>query len=119
MENKKRMNEETNLQETSMSTQSGGSRMSDQLLGREAYSKADIEQFQWIDIANTPFRAVGKPGAYTLVLANMAVCGKSFRTVADAERYVKKKTWDLILIATKIYSELIENKKRELENGNN
>lgn len=115
-ENAKNGQSGTNLQEMTTSTPSSTSKMCDQLLGKESCSEAEIDQFEWIDIANTPFRIVGKPGAYTLVLANMAVSGQSFGDRTEAEKYVASKPWDLILIATKIYSELIEARKNELKN---
>lgn len=111
------MKDTTNLQETTTSTSSTESKTYAKSLLKENYSEAneaEVDQFEWNEIEGTPFRAVGREGAYTLVLGDMAVSGRSFETVGAAMRYVNEKPWELILIASKVYNDLVEFKK----NGN-
>ena len=62
------------------------------------------ERFDNHEIKGTPFRIVGTPGKYTLCIGMQVVSPKSFKNLKEATIYVNKKPWDLILIATKIYS---------------
>ena len=62
------------------------------------------ERFDNHEIKGTPFRIVGTPGNYTLCFGMQAVAAKQFKDIKEATTYVNKKPWELILIATKIYS---------------
>lgn len=116
--NESKNNKETILPETSISTQSNESRKYENALYKGDYSNVEeVETEQWEKHEVGPFFAVGKPGHYTLMMAGMAVSSENFKTVEEAQEYVDKKPWDLILIATAVYKEAVDHFKKQA-NGN-
>lgn len=70
------------------------------------------DEFEKINMGNIdknfePFMLVGKEGEYTLVLGNTAVWEEKIKSVTEAKILLTKKPWKLILIASKVYSEYI------------
>lgn len=100
----------------STSTQFKESRTFGKLLETSNSSKveeAKVENFDWVPLKNGPFYAVGKTGAYTLVLCGQAVSGKKFKSIAKAQEEVDKKGWDLIFVATAVYRDAWEAANRK------
>lgn len=100
------------------STQSEESRKFGKLLDNSTSGKTEVvetEQWDWVKLKNCPFYAVGKKGAYTLVLCGQAVSPVSFKTIAKTQEYVDEKPWDLIMVATSVYRDAwqVANKKKE------
>lgn len=54
-----------------------------------------------------PFMLVGKEGEYTLVLGNTAVWEEKIKNITEAKILLTRKPWKLILIASKVYSEYV------------
>lgn len=105
---KKLQKSETRSEAQHESTQHSTSRKLGKLLDNSTsgeIQEGEVEQWDWEPIEGTPFYAVGKEGEYTLVLCGMAVAKEKFKTVEEASKYVKKKAWDLILLASCIYRE--------------
>lgn len=70
------------------------------------------EQFETISLGDLdekyePFNLVGKKGKYTLVLGNTAVWEKEVKSTEEAKELLEQKPWKLTLIATKVYSEYV------------
>ena len=121
-ENKKTLQNTNQNGETSTSTQHNTSKILGKSLLRDHYSEAEeteVEQQKWEKLKNGPFMAVGPEGGpYKLTFGNHVVSPMKFKNIEEAEEYVNKKEWDLILVTTAVFMDVANKKKQELENEN-
>lgn len=68
----------------------------------------EMESVEWIKLKRGPFYAAGTKGNWTITIAGCACCEKKFQTVESAQKYLDAKGWDLILTATSIYMEKVQ-----------
>lgn len=71
-----------------------------------------VDEFERINLGETdekfdPFMLVGRPGEYTLVLGNTAIWDEKIKTIEQAKEILVKMPWKLVLIASKVYSEYV------------
>lgn len=69
---------------------------------------SDVEQFEKIRLHNNePFSLYGKKGDYTLLLGDAVVSERKFADEKDADEYLSKRPWEVILLSSYIYRERI------------
>lgn len=62
-----------------------------------------------------PFNIINKEGKFIIAIGNDVVCPYEFENEFDAEVYISKRPWQLIMVANAIFYE----KVKRIENGNN
>lgn len=67
------------------------------------------------EVEGTPFRIVRNKKEVSIVMGDQVV-KKGFESIKDAEEYIEKKPWELILIAGAIYSEFINKIRKDNDN---
>lgn len=75
--------------------------------------------FEIIEVENTPFNILSRNGKFQIILRNQIVSGTDFLNEEDARNYIESKPWELIMIASHLYSEGIELMKEEILNLTN
>lgn len=74
--------------------------------------EVETDQFEKINMGDhdenfEPFTLLGRAGEYTLTLGNTAVWDKKIVNVEEATTLLTQKPWKLILIASKVYGEYV------------
>lgn len=100
--NNKQINEKTNSPDTPTSTQSSESQTS----GMRPYKDDCSEEH--------PFNIINKEGKFIIAIGNDVVCPYEFESEFDAEVYISKRPWQLIMVANAIFYE----KVKRITNGN-
>lgn len=64
-------------------------------------------------VEDTPFTVIYHDGKHHICLANNIVADRPFDSIEEAERYIEKKPWQLILVSNYIYGKMVEQKIKE------
>lgn len=67
-----------------------------------------------MNLKNCPFKAVLSNGRYYITFGDKVMSNENFSSLEDAQKYVNKKPWDLIIVASAILAnDLINYKNNE------
>lgn len=74
--------------------------------------EVEVNQFERIEMKKyderfEPFMLVGKENDYMLTLGNTAVWDEKIKKVEEAATLLQRMPWKLVLIASKVYSEYV------------
>ena len=64
---------------------------------------------------DTPFDLIETEKGIVIVMGNQQVCKEVFKTSKDAGAYIRKKPWELILIATTEYMNKLNELKEKIK----
>lgn len=89
------------------------------LIGAEEKTvEREVEEMERHKAEEGPFTIIGTKGSYNICIGNDVCHPEKFETVREANETIKKKDWDLILIAGIVYNEKVQAYKKTLNNGN-
>lgn len=91
-------------------TESKQSSSSESQEGRPASSEF-IEHTHKVE--DTPFTVIYHNGKHHICIANNIVGDRPFDSIEEAERFIEKKPWQLILVSNYIYGKMVEQKIKE------
>lgn len=67
----------------------------------------------YVFVEETPFILFKKDERWLILFGNSVASNNDFDTKEEARKYISKKPWDLILISSSIYAEMVEKIKQE------
>lgn len=64
-------------------------------------------------VEDTPFTVIYHDGKHHICIANNIVGDRPFDSIEEAEAYITKKPWQLILVSNYIYGKMVEQRVKE------
>ena len=96
------------MKSTELLTQQGA-------LNSKEESTNSLPYFNRQEVKDTPFDLIETEKGVIIVMGNQQVCKEVFKTTKDAGAYIRKKPWELILIATAEYINKLNELKEKIK----